>query len=50
MFLCGYLVLEQLRKEIHYELKTVESWHSATDFMFMTKMGKYVVMSSKNKR
>lgn len=39
MFLCDYLASEQLRKEIHSGLNTIESWHSASNFIFYGQGG-----------
>lgn len=39
VFLCRYLRLEALRREIHEGLNVIENWNSANDFIFYGKGG-----------
>lgn len=39
VFLCDYLRLESLRREIHEDLEVIENWNSANDFILYGKVG-----------
>ena len=39
IFLCRYLSLKALRREVHEGLNVVEQWNGATDFVFFARRG-----------
>ena len=41
VFLCEYLLLESLRREIHEGLQVIETWNSANDFILYGKGGEF---------
>src|SRR5260370_23018244 len=41
MFLCDYLRLESLRRELHEGSQGIENWNSANDFILYGKGGEF---------
>ncbi len=39
IFLCRYLDIEALHREIHEGLNVIERWNGATDFVFFARKG-----------
>lgn len=49
IFLCDYLVSQELRREIHDALNVVERWNEVNDFIFFGKGGEFATNSRRSK-